>query len=74
MEWLVCDIVDVFLMRYYYGTLMNKPILKRELTGIVVISVFGSVLHFIFDWSGQLTSRSDRRGCLLISGHSINPS
>jgi len=32
---------------------MNKPVLKWEFTGIAVISVFGSLLHFVFDWSGQ---------------------
>jgi len=32
---------------------MNKPVLKWELIGIAVISVLGSVLHFVFDWSGQ---------------------
>ena len=35
---------------------MNKKILKWELIGILVISLLGSVLHFVFDWSGQLAS------------------
>ncbi len=31
---------------------MKRSILKWELVGIAVISVLGSVLHFVFDWSG----------------------
>ena len=31
---------------------MNKKVLKWELIGIAVISIFGSVLHFVFEWSG----------------------
>ena len=31
---------------------MNKKVLKWELIGIAVISVLGSVLHFLFEWSG----------------------
>jgi hypothetical protein len=32
---------------------MKRHVLKWELIGIAVISVLGSVLHFVFDWSGQ---------------------
>jgi hypothetical protein len=31
----------------------RKIVLKWELFGILVISLLGSVLHFVFDWSGQ---------------------
>jgi hypothetical protein len=33
---------------------MKKSILKTELVGIVVISLLGSALHFVFDWTGHL--------------------
>jgi len=33
---------------------MKRSILRWELVGIVVISILGSVLHFVFDWSGSL--------------------
>jgi hypothetical protein len=33
---------------------MRKPILKWELIGIAVISSVGALLHFAFEWSGQL--------------------
>ena len=32
---------------------MKKIVLKWELIGIAVISGFGALLHFVFDWSGQ---------------------
>jgi len=35
---------------------MQKSVLKTELIGIAVISVLGSVLHFVFDWSGHLAT------------------
>jgi len=33
---------------------MRQSVLKTELIGIAVISMVGSVLHFVFDWSGHL--------------------
>ena len=33
---------------------MKKPILKWELIGIAVIASVGAVLHFAFEWSGEL--------------------
>ena len=33
---------------------MKRSVLRWELVGIIVISVLGSILHFAFDWSGQL--------------------
>jgi len=33
---------------------MNKLIRKRELIGIAVIASLGSLLHFAFEWSGEL--------------------
>lgn len=33
---------------------MKKLVLKWEIIGIAVISILGAVLHFAFDWSGQL--------------------
>jgi hypothetical protein len=33
---------------------MNKRILRWELVGILIISIFGSLLHFVFDWAGRL--------------------
>jgi len=33
---------------------MKRTALKWELIGIVVISVLGAILHFAFEWSGQL--------------------
>jgi len=32
---------------------MKRPILKWELIGIAVISLVGSALHFVFEWSGN---------------------
>ena len=32
---------------------MNSKILKWELYGILVLSLLGTVMHFVFDWSGQ---------------------
>jgi len=32
---------------------MKRSILKWELIGIVVISILGSVLHFVFEWAGN---------------------
>jgi hypothetical protein len=32
---------------------MRRSILKWELVGIAVISILGSVLHFVFEWSGS---------------------
>jgi hypothetical protein len=32
---------------------MKRSILKWELVGIAVISVLGSALHFVFEWSGS---------------------
>ncbi len=31
---------------------MKRPLLKWELIGIAVISLFGALLHFVFAWSG----------------------
>lgn len=31
---------------------MKRSVLKWELVGIAVISILGSVLHFVFEWSG----------------------
>jgi hypothetical protein len=31
---------------------MKRSVLKWELVGIAVISIVGSVLHFVFEWSG----------------------
>lgn len=33
---------------------MKRPVLKWELVGIAIISSVGSLLHFAFEWSGQL--------------------
>lgn len=33
---------------------MNKRVLKWELAGIVIISIVGSLLHFVFEWAGRL--------------------
>lgn len=33
---------------------MKRPVLKWELVGIAVISSIGALLHFAFEWSGQL--------------------
>jgi len=33
---------------------MKRPILKWELVGIAIISSVGALLHFVFEWSGQL--------------------
>ncbi len=33
---------------------MKRSVLRRELIGIGVITVVGAVLHFAFEWSGQL--------------------
>jgi len=33
---------------------MKRPILKWELVGIAIISSVGALLHFAFEWSGQL--------------------
>jgi len=33
---------------------MNRSVLRWELVGIAVISIAGSVLHFVFEWSGGL--------------------
>ena len=33
---------------------MKKSVLRWELIGIAVISVLGSILHFAFEWSGEL--------------------
>lgn len=32
---------------------MNKNVLKWELFGILVISIIGSLLHFVFEWAGK---------------------
>lgn len=32
---------------------MKRSVLKWELIGIIFISILGSVLHFVFDWSGR---------------------
>jgi hypothetical protein len=32
---------------------MRRPALRWELAGIPVIAILGSVLHFVFEWSGQ---------------------
>ena len=32
---------------------MKRSILRWELVGIIVISILGSVLHFVFEWSGN---------------------
>jgi hypothetical protein len=32
---------------------MNKRVLKWELTGVLIISIVGSLLHFVFDWAGK---------------------
>lgn len=32
---------------------MNKYLLKWELSGIVVVFLFGTLLHFVFEWSGN---------------------
>jgi hypothetical protein len=32
---------------------MNKRVLKWELIGILIISIVGSLLHFVFDWAGK---------------------
>jgi hypothetical protein len=33
---------------------MRRSVLRWELVGIAVISIVGSVLHFVFEWSGNL--------------------
>jgi hypothetical protein len=33
---------------------MKRSILRWELVGIAVIAILGSVLHFLFEWSGSL--------------------
>ena len=33
---------------------MNKRVLKWKLIGILIISIVGSLLHFVFDWAGKL--------------------
>jgi len=33
---------------------MKRPVLKWELVGIAIISSVGALLHFAFEWSGQL--------------------
>jgi len=33
---------------------MKRPILKWELVGIAIISSVGALLHFAFEWSGEL--------------------
>jgi hypothetical protein len=35
-------------------TLSNKVILKWELAGIIIVFFLGALLHFIFEWSGDL--------------------
>ena len=35
---------------------MKRSALKWELTGIAVISLLGSALHFVFEWSGEMAS------------------
>jgi len=32
---------------------MKKPILKRELFGIIFVFLLGALLHFVFEWSGE---------------------
>lgn len=32
---------------------MNEAVLKWELIGIIIISILGSILHFVFEWSGK---------------------
>lgn len=32
---------------------MNRNVLKWELFGIIVISIIGSLLHFVFEWAGK---------------------
>jgi hypothetical protein len=32
---------------------MNRLVLKWELSGILIISIVGSLLHFVFQWSGK---------------------
>jgi hypothetical protein len=32
---------------------MKRSVLRWELVGIAIISILGSVLHFVFDWSGN---------------------
>ena len=32
---------------------MNRRVLKWELIGILIISIVGSLLHFVFDWAGK---------------------
>ena len=36
------------------GKAMDRLIRKRELIGIAVIASLGSVMHFAFEWSGEL--------------------
>jgi hypothetical protein len=33
---------------------MKRPVLKWELVGIAIISSVGALLHFAFEWSGEL--------------------
>ena len=37
-----------------FGGAINRLIRKRELIGIAVISSLGALLHFAFEWSGEL--------------------
>ena len=32
---------------------MSRNVFKWELIGILIISMLGAILHFVFDWSGQ---------------------
>lgn len=34
---------------------MNKKLLKTEIIGFIVVSIVGTVMHFVFDRSGQST-------------------
>jgi hypothetical protein len=45
----------VTLAGWLNGRMKNR-ILAWELVGIIFISVTGSLLHFVFEWSGSLTS------------------
>jgi hypothetical protein len=33
---------------------MEKPVLKWELSGIIFVFLLGALLHFVFEWSGEL--------------------
>ncbi len=36
----------------YFGIAMKRSVLRWELIGIAVIALAGSLLHFVFEWSG----------------------